>query len=204
MSDWLLTGVSQPPLHCAAMRSSAVSLLLVAALAACTSEEPTPFFVISGPKELVSFEVRDHGGALWRIEAAEPATLASLSYGITPAGFRQTVPADGSPPRPLGYGEALSTHLVTTSRFFRHRGYADGPASWEVSTWEVRVIGKTISAAEVAAEGLGSAMETGGESVETSAAGASGDPDSAGFDPSAGEPEPSPGAAGTAGSGAPG
>jgi hypothetical protein len=119
---------------------SKLGLLLLAALvlAACVSAVVLALSAAHSPPEggrdlltagrrvsVELFEVRDAAGeVLWRIEAVEPKLLSSVHYGEVPVGYRQTVPAEGRPPRPFVEGEGLETYTVTDRSIFSHQGQA--------------------------------------------------------------------------------
>ncbi len=125
-------------------RPALALLLLAIGVAGCGEVEPVeaqPFLAIAGPNDLWSFEVRDSGETvLWAIEAEGVAEVSRLDYGAVPAGCRQTVPMDGSPPRELAPGEELTTVTVTTTRVFTHRGFAVGSAAWEINSNSMELI----------------------------------------------------------------
>ena len=80
---------------------------------------------ISGPRDLVAFELQDGMGTiLWAISAEPPRTPESIYYGIVPEGFVQLAPAAGTPPRGLVFGEPVTTRTRTVRILFTHSGVA--------------------------------------------------------------------------------
>ena len=97
--------------------------------------------VIAGPKDLVSFELRDaEGNTLWAMTADEPQTIDFIAYGLVPFGFRQQVPADGSLPRNLRWGETLTSEIRTLKRIFIHRGFAEGDGRFSIADWSMHLL----------------------------------------------------------------
>ena len=85
---------------------------------------------ISQPSTVESFEVRDSKGAvLWRIESAEGREIREIHLGDIPQGFIQTLPSSGHPRR-FNEAEELTTFTVARSHTLRHKGVANGPASF--------------------------------------------------------------------------
>jgi hypothetical protein len=103
----------------------------------CAQERP--LLSVSGPQDLVSFEVRaGDAQVLWAIEADEPTPLRGIYYGAVPPGYRQTMPAEGDLPRPFVEHEPLEILSYTPTRGFIHWGTATGPAEmsiYESKTW---------------------------------------------------------------------
>ena len=68
----------------------------------CAEERQRPLIAVSGPIDLIHLQVRTSGGeVLWAIDTDEPTPLGGVYYGTVPAGYRQTTPAGGEPPRPF-------------------------------------------------------------------------------------------------------
>ncbi len=126
------------------LRDPLAIFLLAVVGTGCGEVEPLeddPFLVIAGPNEVLRFEVRDsRDSLLWAIEAPAAIHVSRLDYGAVPAGFWQTVPADGTPPPALPAGERLKTVTVTPSRVFTHRGFAVGSAAWEINSNSMELI----------------------------------------------------------------
>lgn len=113
-------------------------LALLALAAGCSA--PAPLLVVSGPTEFESVEVRDAADAvLWRIDADRPVDLERITYGVVPAGFRQSYPAGGAAPRAFLTGEPIHTETTTTLRVFVHTGYADGPSTFRIAHTAMRL-----------------------------------------------------------------
>jgi hypothetical protein len=112
-------------------------LLVTVSGLACAKEQP--LLSVSGPKDLVRLEVRAGGGEeLWVIEADDPTPLTGIYYGAVPPGYRQTVPADGSLPRPFVQHEPIQVLSNTATRGFIHWAMATGPAEIAIlnsKTW---------------------------------------------------------------------
>jgi hypothetical protein len=114
-----------------------MGLLVVGFGVACAKERP--LLSVSGPQDLVRFEVRAGGGqVLWAIEADEPTPLRGIYYGAVPRGYRQTMPAAGGPPRPFVMHEPLRMLSYSRTRGFIHWGTATGPTEisiYDSKTW---------------------------------------------------------------------
>ncbi len=109
-------------------------LALVLLLAACQGDDP--LLVIAGAGELVELQVRDaEDRPVWALVADHPRPLEHLFLGVVPEGYRQTVPEDGSPPRPLLPGEPLELEVVTESGVFLRSGFASGPGTFDTTGW---------------------------------------------------------------------
>jgi hypothetical protein len=111
--------------------SGFLALLSVSFLAlSCSPDEgplELPLLVISGPRTIYSFEVREpEGELLWRIESPTGGPLTGLFYGRIPPGFKQVFPLDAATPRPFLYGESITTETISEDRRFIHYGVADG------------------------------------------------------------------------------
>lgn len=105
---------------------------------------PDPLIAISGPRDLIAFELRDGTGAtLWAISAAPPRTPESIYYGIVPEGFVQHTPAAGTPPRGLVYGEPVTTSTRTLKYLFKHRGIASSENGFVVEGHSMEVVAPT-------------------------------------------------------------
>lgn len=117
----------------------------VAALAclffgACGSA-PDPFLVLSGPKDLVHFEIRDEvGETVWAVRADPSQTLNSIFYGSVPLGFVQVEPSDGTQPRSLVPGEVLTAETRSRTRVFLHRGVAETPSRMLIYDWSMHLL----------------------------------------------------------------
>jgi hypothetical protein len=116
----------------------------------CAREKP--LLAVSGPQDLVRFEVRAGGGqVLWAIEADEPTPLRGIYYGAVPPGYRQTVPAAGGLPRPFVEHEPLRVLSSTPTRGFIHWGTATGPAGMSIydsKTWVLSLEGEDFDVEE--------------------------------------------------------
>ncbi len=98
-----------------------------------------PFLVLSGPKDLTRFEVRDgEDEVIWAMSAEESQNLSAIYYGVVPEGFVQIVPEGGTEPRELEDGEVLVTTTVTERREFEHIGFASGTHAFRASHSEMR------------------------------------------------------------------
>lgn len=107
----------------------------------CFGTAPEPLLVISGPSDLVHFELRDaRGETLWAVHAKAPQTLAFIAYGVVPTGFVQQSPGDGSPPRPLRLGEILTSETRSTRRVFIHRGQAGQGGRFSIHDWSMHLL----------------------------------------------------------------
>jgi hypothetical protein len=99
---------------------------------------------LSGPRDLVHFELRDHTGkAIWSIRADPPQTPEDIYYGLVPAGFIQGEPAGGAPPRPLVFGEPLTAETRTLRRIFVHQGWASGEAGILIEDYTMQLLPAT-------------------------------------------------------------
>ena len=121
-----------------ALWAPAILLILVACtVVACLRAEP--LIAVSGPKDILRFEVREGSGeVLWAIEATGPTAVAVIFYGEVPLGFRQTFPAEGEIPRLFQFYEAVEVETTTTQRGFLHWGHASGPGQMDIGgskTW---------------------------------------------------------------------
>lgn len=112
-------------------------LLVTVSGVGCAKERP--LLSVSGPTDLVRFEVRaGDGQVLWAIEADEPTPLRGIYYGAVPPGYRQTKPVEDGLPRPFVEHEPLRVLSSTRTRGFIHWGTATGPAEmsiYESKTW---------------------------------------------------------------------
>ena len=82
------------------------------------------------PVLVEAFEIRDASGhALWSITSTSPKSLSSLHYGVVPAGFVQSVPAQGRP-RAFVTDEQLRAWTLTADWEYEHSGVALGPDSF--------------------------------------------------------------------------
>lgn len=124
------------------MRSISCRVALLAAVGVAAAVGPScarerPLLSVSGPRDLVRLEVRVAGGeVLWVIESEEPTPLRSIYYGAVPEGYRQTVPADGGPPRPFLQHEPVRVYSATPTRAFIHWGTASSPAEMDIYDWK--------------------------------------------------------------------
>ncbi|MGB5817481.1 MAG: hypothetical protein WBI27_20005 [Thermoanaerobaculia bacterium] len=123
------------------LRAVEVLLLMggVAAVVGLGCAKERPLLSVSGPQDLVRFEVRAGGGeVLWAIAADEPTPLRGIYYGAVPPGYLQTMPAEGGLPRPFVEHEPLRVLSFTPTRGFIHWGTATGPAEMSIydsKTW---------------------------------------------------------------------
>jgi hypothetical protein len=120
------------------------ALLLAAPLfASCDSKNSDFFLLIAGPFEIRSFEVLDvKGETIWRLEADPPRPISRLLWNRIPAGFTQSVPGRGQPPRDLITGEKLQVETRTSSRVFTHTGIAKSTRTFEITNSSMRTIPK--------------------------------------------------------------
>lgn len=126
-----------------------LSLGVLAVLIGACGERPDPLLFVSGPKDIVRFELEDaQGQTLWVIDSQQAQTLKMLYYGELPEGFGQLVPADGSRPRSLIDGEPLTAETRSLTRVFVHHGHALGPASFRVAYSSMELIGPAKGGAE--------------------------------------------------------
>ena len=118
-------------------------LLLIGSAFFCACRVPVePFFVLSGPKDLTRFEVRDgEDEVIWAISAEEPQNVSAIYYGVVPEGFVQVSPEGEIVPRELEDGEVLVTTTVTERREFEHIGFASGTHSFRASHSAMRNLG---------------------------------------------------------------
>jgi hypothetical protein len=127
-----------------------IGLLVTGFGVGCAKEKP--LLAVSGPQDLVRFEVRAGGGeVLWAIEAEEPTPLRGIYYGAVPPGYRQTVPAAGGLPRPFVEHEPLRVLSSTPTRGFIHWGTATGPAGMSIydsKTWVLSLEGEDFDVEE--------------------------------------------------------
>ena len=99
---------------------------------------------ISGPRDLVEFELQDGTGTtLWAIAAEPPRTPESIYYGIVPEEFVQVEPTAGTPPRGLVFGEPLTTRTRTVRRLFTHRGMASSKNGFLVQDHAMELVSAT-------------------------------------------------------------
>ncbi|MGB3562531.1 MAG: hypothetical protein WBC09_05665 [Thermoanaerobaculia bacterium] len=123
------------------LRAVEVLLLMggVAAVVGLGCAKERPLLSVSGPQDLVRFEVRAGGGeVLWAIAADAPTPLRGIYYGAVPPGYRQTMPAEGGLPRPFVEHEPLRVLSFTPTRGFIHWGTVTGPAEMSIydsKTW---------------------------------------------------------------------
>ena len=96
---------------------------------------------ISGPRDLLEFELQDGSGTtLWAIAAEPPRTPESIYYGIVPKGFVQVQPAPGTPPRGLVFGESVTTRTRTVEILFTHRGIASSENGFLVEDHAMEIL----------------------------------------------------------------
>jgi hypothetical protein len=126
-------------------RILASALLLAAPLiASCGSKSPESFLLIAGPFEIRNFEVLDaKGETIWRLEADPPRPISRLLWSRIPAGFTQSVPRHGQPPRDLITGEKIQVETRTSSRVFTHTGIAKSTRTFDITDSSMWTIPKT-------------------------------------------------------------
>jgi hypothetical protein len=92
-------------------------------------------------ENVLGFEVLEpRGRAIWKVSSPQGSRLSRVEYGVVPDGFRQEVPPNGEPPRPLVSAERLRLRIVTPSWVFTHDGVAVDNSGFEggVSTYTPR------------------------------------------------------------------
>ena len=102
------------------------------------AQAPDPLVAISGPRDLVQFELLDgRGEEIWVITADPPRTPEAIHHGVVPAGFSQRVPDRGNPPRDLVHGEPVTLKTTTLRRVFVHHGVAIGKSGLLVERYSM-------------------------------------------------------------------
>jgi hypothetical protein len=99
-------------------------------------EDGRDILTTDGSEGVDSFQIESGTGeVLWRVETSPARPLSHLHYGEVPAGFRQVIPASGSP-RPFRKGETLKTQVLTPTRRFTHSGEALDEGRFLGGVWE--------------------------------------------------------------------